>query len=219
MVKAMQKVLAFFGAFNPPTNAHVKLAEYAMVYLAMDGVVFVPSKSDYITDTQAKDYAFEDAFRLDMLRDLSAVYPWLAVSDHDIKSETQPRTYDTLCALKEEGYDPVLLIGSDVLTKLQTDWLHVDKIAQEFGIACLNRDGADYRAFVEADAFLSPFKGCFRFVPPKEDFFAISSTDVRAKFDASLSAWKELCGAVDPVVSAHLLAPFMHIVLGESNEI
>ena len=40
----MRQVLAFFGAFNPPTMAHVMMAQKALQETGKEGVVFVPSK-------------------------------------------------------------------------------------------------------------------------------------------------------------------------------
>ena len=65
----MTRCLAFFGAFNPPTLAHVELARRAMILSGRECVLFVPSKSGYITDQQGKDYAFTDEERLEMLFD------------------------------------------------------------------------------------------------------------------------------------------------------
>ena len=111
----MTRALAFFGAFNPPTVAHVELACFAMEATGREGVVFVPSKSVYIRDEQGKDFAYSDWQRLEMLRRAAASRPWMAVTDWELKAEVQPRTYETLCHLRDEGYAPTLLIGSDKL--------------------------------------------------------------------------------------------------------
>ena len=63
----MKKVLAFFGAFNPPTIAHVEMAEKAMEETGREGVVFVPSRMTYIEKEQGKNFAFGDMERLSML--------------------------------------------------------------------------------------------------------------------------------------------------------
>jgi nicotinic acid mononucleotide adenylyltransferase len=63
----MTRCLAFFGAFNPPTLAHVELARRAMILSGRECVLFVPSKAAYITVNQGKDYAFTDEERLEML--------------------------------------------------------------------------------------------------------------------------------------------------------
>ena len=51
----MKKALAFFGAFNPPTTAHLELARYALEQTGRESVVFVPSRSAYIREEQGKD--------------------------------------------------------------------------------------------------------------------------------------------------------------------
>ena len=58
----MKEVLAFFGAFNPPTRAHLELADYAWRETGREGVIFVPSRTDYIRNDQGKDavYSNED---------------------------------------------------------------------------------------------------------------------------------------------------------------
>ena len=33
------------------------------------------------------------------------------LTDLELLEATQPRTYDTLCRLREEGYEPALLLG------------------------------------------------------------------------------------------------------------
>ena len=77
----MKKALAFFGAFNPPTTAHLELAHYALEQTGRESVVFVPSRSAYIREEQGKDYAYSDRARLAMLRAAREKRPWMAVTD------------------------------------------------------------------------------------------------------------------------------------------
>ena len=136
----MRKVLAFFGAFNPPTRAHVDLAEFAMKQTNSEEVIFVPSKSDYILEKQKKNFAFEDGERLYMLDSLLKTHQQFAVCNHDIMAETQPRTYETLCWIRDKhSLLPSLLIGADQLSDMEEKWTHVHEIAREFGIVCLSR--------------------------------------------------------------------------------
>ena len=107
----MKKVLAFFGAFNPPTAAHLGLADYARQETGREGVIFVPSRTDYIRNDQGKDAAYSNDERTEMLRRLAEKRPWMAVSDWELRQEDQPRTYRTLCHLREDGYDAALLMG------------------------------------------------------------------------------------------------------------
>ena len=90
----MKKALAFFGAFNPPTTAHLELARYALEQTGRETVVFVPSRSAYIREEQGKDYAYSDRARLAMLRAAREKRPWMAVTEYEL-------TLDTALMLKE----------------------------------------------------------------------------------------------------------------------
>ena len=177
----MRRVLAFFGAFNPPTVAHVELARFAMEATGREGVVFVPSKSTYIRDEQGKDFAYDDGKRLEMLRTLAQSRPWMAVTDWELRCEAQPRTYETLCHLRDAGYEPTLLIGSDKLRELQTVWRHVDDIAREFGFVCMSRGTDACAAMLREDAYLSGLAPFIQIIETPEALRDVSSTAVRER--------------------------------------
>ena len=86
----MKKALAFFGAFNPPTTAHLELARYALEQTGRETVVFVPSRSAYIREEQGKDYAYSDRARLAMLRAAREKRPWMAVTDYELTLDLMP---------------------------------------------------------------------------------------------------------------------------------
>ena len=147
----MKKVLAFFGAFNPPTIAHLQLAELAMRSTGRDGVIFVPSRMGYIRYEQQKDYAYTDEQRLAMLMLAARDRSWMEVCGWELEQARQPRTYETLCHLREEGYQPSLLMGSDKLPELRDGWLFVEEIVREFGIVCLAREEDDVKKMILED--------------------------------------------------------------------
>lgn len=176
----MKKILAFFGAFNPPTVAHIELARLAKEQTGHDGVMFVPSKSVYISRSQGKDFAYSDSARIEMLRAAAEARPWMDVTDIEIKSESQPRTYNTLSRLRELGYEPTLLLGSDKLPELENKWLYVREMAEEFGIVCLVRGNDDCRRILCENPFLSSISKHITLVKTKDDMRDVSSTKVRA---------------------------------------
>ena len=176
----MIRALAFFGAFNPPTTAHLSLALLAMEKTGREQVVFVPSKASYIRDEQGKDRSYSDACRLQMLRAAAAARPWMRVTDWEMRQESQPRTYRTLCHLREEGIDAALLLGSDKLPELEHGWRHVREIAEEFGIVCLARDEDDCGRMIREDPFLRSLSGGITVVETPEETKHISSSRVRA---------------------------------------
>ncbi|MCI5724177.1 MAG: nicotinate (nicotinamide) nucleotide adenylyltransferase [Erysipelotrichaceae bacterium] len=174
--------LFFGGAFNPPTKAHIYLAEYACKKTNATQVIFMPTKMTYIANEQAKNFAFSDQQRYDMLKKICDNHPLLTVSDYELQAQQQPRTYQTLCALKDRGYPCKLLFGSDKLLELQTGWKHVEEIAKEFGIVCMERNEDDCQKMIEENAYLSSLKQYIEIIPTPNEYHAISSTDVRQQY-------------------------------------
>ena len=196
----MKRVLAFFGAFNPPTVAHVGMGRIAMAATGREGVVYVPSKSVYIRDEQGKDYAYSDLQRLEMLRRAAAGRPWMAVTDWEIRAQAQPRTYETLCHLRDEGYEPALLMGSDKLAELEHGWRHVEDIAREFGFVCCSRGADECEAMIRQDPYLASLADCIQVVETPEALRGVSSTAVRQRLGQIEALWREVGALVPPEI-------------------
>lgn len=175
----MKRILAFFGAFNPPTVAHLSLAETAMEQAGLEKAMFVPSKAVYIRDAQGKNYAYSDGIRLEMLRTAARHRPWMEVTDWELRQQNQPRTYETLCHLREEGWQPSLLMGSDKLPELEKGWRNVDKIAREFGIVCMSRGADDCQRMIRESGYLRALSPWIRVVVTPEALREVSSSAVR----------------------------------------
>ena len=193
----MKRVLAFFGAFNPLTIDHVEAARLAMEATGREGVVYVPSKAVYIRDEQEKDFAYSDWQRLEMLRRAAETRPWMAVTDWELRQETQPRTYETLCHLRDEGYAPALLIGSDKLPELEHGWKHVRDIAREFGFVCNGRGTDECEAMIREDPYLSTLAEYIEVVQASDRLRGVSSTGVRRRL-ARIRALKREVQALVP---------------------
>lgn len=192
----MTKALAFFGAFNPPTVAHLRLAEFALHETGRKQVIFVPSKAVYIRDEQGKDFAYSDEQRLNMLRLTAQSRPWMRVTGWEMAQPRQPRTYETLCHLRDEGIEASLLLGSDKLQELEHGWQYVANIAREFGIVCLSRGEDDCERMIESDDYLrslAPFITVL-YTPPETK--RISSTAVRRLMVKMQNLEKEISALV-----------------------
>ena len=175
------KALAFFGAFNPPTVAHIQLAEFALRATGREKVIFVPSKAAYIKDEQGKDFAYTDGQRLCMLQKAAESRPWMAVTGWEMEQPRQPRTYETLCHLRAEGIDVALLLGSDKLPELEHGWLHVEEIAKEFGIVCMSRGGDECARMIQDDVYLHSLAPYITVLDTPEATKGVSSTAVRRR--------------------------------------
>ena len=177
----MKRILAFFGAFNPPTLAHLDLARFALEKTGREEALFVPSKTAYIREDQGKDFAYTDAQRLSMLRAAAEKRPWMRVTDWEMRQEKQPRTYRTLCALREQGMEAALLMGSDKLAELSSGWLYVEEIAREYGIVCLARGQDACESMIRQDPFLRKIESCIQVLETPDHLRNVSSTAVRRR--------------------------------------
>ncbi len=194
----MKKALVFGGAFNPPTNAHIELAHKVMTDLGYDCVIYVPSKSTYIEFEQGKDFVFTEAERLDMLQRIAEDKEWMIVSDYELNLAEQPRTYKTLCHLRDEGYDCTLLFGSDKLPELEFGWRYVDEICAQFGIVCMARNEDNVRELIREDPYLKAHQDFITIAEVIPEYRALSSTRVREQYMAvldALAALKEMVPA------------------------
>lgn len=175
----MKKALFFGGAFNPMSLAHLYLADEVRKTLGYEYVIFVPSKSKYILQTEGKSFSYTEKERYEMLLAVSRHHPWMIVSDIEIAQKEQSRTYFTLKKLKEEGYDLKLLMGSDWLEGLESKWLYIDEILDEFGIVVIKRNHDDINAIMNKSEYLQQRKDRFLFLETKRDYQSLSSSKIR----------------------------------------
>ena len=204
----MKKVLAFFGAFNPPTKAHIDLAKLAMEQTGMEGVVFIPSKSTYILNDQKKSFAFSDEERVDMLYEIRRSNSWMDFITHDMISEKQPCSYETLRWLRGAyNYQPSLLVGADQFARMEDEWKHVEEIAKEFGIVCMPR-----YLFHRTEGLLknvpfyqkiAPYVTLVK-VPYEYEYNPISSSRARAYLRVIQEGLEDLRNAVPPEIYVYI---------------
>ena len=178
----MSRALMFGGAFNPPTCAHIELADAARNACNADFVIFVPSKSVYIKHDQHKDIVFKDDVRYEMLQKIACSREWMLVSDVELNADQQPRSYYTLQTLQRKGFDVSLLMGSDKLNELQTGWKKIPEIAEEFGIVCMVRHNDKCEEMIDDDPFLSGIRSHIKLINTPNTYQEISSTKVRKIF-------------------------------------
>ncbi len=175
----MEEVLLFGGAFNPVSKAHLQASYLAMNSLGMKHVIFMPSKSKYILENEKKNFSFSGEDRLAMLKKLKEKNEWMIVSDYELKSEEQPRTYFTLKYLLQKGYKAKLLFGSDWLLNLKTKWKYVDEIGEEFSFVVMRRNGDNLDEIFDSDPYLKERKKYFTFIESDDELQYISSSSIR----------------------------------------
>ncbi len=196
----MVQALAFFGAFNPPSVAHLRLAEFALRETGREKVVFVPSKSVYIRREQGKDFAYGDGQRLEMLHRAAERRPWMAVTGWEMEQPRQPRTYETLCHLRGEGIQAALLMGSDKLPELEHGWRHVEEIAREFGIVCMSRGTDECRQMILEDSYLRALSPWITVLDTPRQTRGVSSSAIRRRVSEIRRLTDEISTLVPPEI-------------------
>lgn len=184
-----QKILVFCGAFNPPTVAHLHAAQLAMKSTNADALVWVPSKTDYVTHVQGKSILLGDKAKSDALAAMlyTETGAWRSgcenqyISQYELKAIVQPKTIETLRHFQEEypNCQFRLLVGSDKLPELETGWVNSEELLDSFGIVVLQRNSDNVQGIIENTPFLFKHKKAIEIVSPGILEQSLSATMVR----------------------------------------
>ena len=122
---APQRIGLFGGAFDPPHDAHLALAQAAIAQLRLDRLHIVPTG-----DAWHKSRPLSPAAdRLAMCRLAFGELPKVRVDDRELRRDGPTYTIDTLTELHAEypGAELILQIGADQAAAFRT-WRRVDEI-------------------------------------------------------------------------------------------
>ena len=136
----MRRVALLGGAFNPPHQAHLRLAQLALAQLDLDELRFVPTAR---SPHKPNSGDVTDAQRLRLLQAaLEGFDPRARVERLELDRGGTSYTADTLEALtaKEPGTAWIVVVGSDQLPGLP-HWHRVETVFQLAAIAVAERPG------------------------------------------------------------------------------
>ena len=126
---SQKKIGVFGGAFDPPHNAHVALAQTALAELELDALNVIPTGQAW---HKARTLSPAE-HRLAMARLAFQDMPRVVVDDREIKRAGPTFTIDTLQALQAEnpGAQLYLLMGGDQFAAFKQwhQWREIIKIA------------------------------------------------------------------------------------------
>ena len=129
MTKAPRKIGVFGGAFDPPHNAHIALAQVALSALELDSLHIIPTGSAW---HKARTLSPAE-HRLAMAQLAFGSLPKVLVDDREIKRAGPTFTVDTLRALQREnpGAQLYLVMGADQFAAFAQwhQWQEILKIA------------------------------------------------------------------------------------------
>jgi len=129
MALSQKKIGVFGGAFDPPHNAHLALAQTALTALALDALHVIPTGQAW---HKARTLSPAD-HRLAMTSLAFQDMPRVVVEDREIKRAGPTFTIDTLQAMQAEnpGAQLYLLMGGDQFSAFKQwhEWREILKIA------------------------------------------------------------------------------------------
>ncbi len=176
----MDKFTAVFGGtFNPIHNGHVAMVKTVMKLPYVEKLIIIPT---CIPPHKSASSLASGDDRINMCRIALEKLKRVEVSDIELTRGGSSYTYDTLCALKENGINqPALVCGGDMITTFDS-WYRAEDILKMAQLIAFRRVGIDGDAFDAAIDRLSA-KGA-KIEVIDTDIPNISSSDVRAgRFD------------------------------------
>jgi nicotinate-nucleotide adenylyltransferase len=127
------------GTFDPVHNAHLAMARAALVNLALDKLVFIPTG----TPRYRRAPVASGGDRVAMLRLALAGEPRYGIDERELAPQASAYTVDTLEALRKElpaGTMLYLLMGADQYAKLDS-WHRPQDVRRLANIAVFARPG------------------------------------------------------------------------------
>lgn len=132
------KLGIFGGSFDPLHVGHLAIAEAARRDVALDEVVFVPTRRNPLKDDDPETSP-EDRF--EMVRRALAATPRLRASRAEIDRDGPSYTIDTLRSLAREGVELFLILGADALRDLER-WREPSEVLALATLLVAKRPGA-----------------------------------------------------------------------------
>ncbi len=138
----------FGGSFNPIHNGHLHLVRSVKKALHLESVVLRPTGEAPHKSSAAYAPA---ADRLEMCRLAAKNFPWMQVSDYEMRRSGKSYTVETLrglCAAEPENAW-TLMIGSDMLLTFH-QWVEWREILRMARLCAVSREKGDLPALEQA---------------------------------------------------------------------
>jgi nicotinate-nucleotide adenylyltransferase len=172
-------IVVFGGAFNPVTNAHIKVYEYVTDKFAKAKFVFLPVSSAYTKSDLVSDYHRVNMLEIALKGKENASVNHIEITDSDFLG-----TYQSLIRIADRYEDDVyFVVGADNLHGMER-WINIEGILADFKIIVLGRNNIDSKKLILRNVILNRFLSSFIIF---EDFDVdISSTGFRESFEKNL---------------------------------
>lgn len=159
MSSKIQLILLCCGSFNPITNMHLRMFELARDYLHQTGKYeIVGGIVSPVSDAYPKKSLILSKYRNEMVNLALKDNDWIKLDTWESEQKEWTKTLNVLTYYQEkylklnDNIKLMLLCGADLLESFNIPglWLdeHIKNIVQNFGLACINRAGANAEKFI-----------------------------------------------------------------------
>ena len=172
-------IVVFGGAFNPVTNAHIKVCEFVNSKFSDSEFIFLPVSNAYTKSELVSNY-----HRVNMLEIAITECERASVNQMEISDSDFLGTYQSLIRLSDSYDDDIyFVVGADNLVGMEK-WINIEGILSEFKIIVLGRNQIDPKRIILRNNVLKRYMSSFIIF---EDFSVdISSTGFRKSFEQNL---------------------------------
>jgi len=148
--------IVFGGAFNPVTNAHIKVYQFITKELDCDEFIFLPVSNAYTKSELVSNY-----HRVNMLKIATKQFNDVSISKLEIDDINYLGTYQSLIRLCDSNNcDITFVIGADNLKNMHK-WINIKGILSEFKIIVLGRNGIDIDLAIRSNPILEKHRSNF----------------------------------------------------------
>lgn len=197
------KIGVYGGTFNPPHLGHLISARFAMEYLGLDKLLFIPAGQPPHKSLPEGSPTAEQRLEMTAIAADTMLLPGkVEVSDLELRRGGKSYTADTLRALHEQYPDAELwlLMGTDMFLTLQ-NWREPETICALAHLAAFARTRSDSGEMLEIQGkYLSETYGAKCAVIQLPQITPVSSTQLRELLSAG-----EGSGYLPPAVWGYIL--------------
>ena len=189
---------AFFGgSFNPPTKAHIGLAEQAIKEFNIDQFFFVPVGNFF-----PKEGLIEEEKRYEMLSLICKQKEKMKVSSMELNRTESLKAIDVFREIKKKYPKDTLyyIMGADNFGQL-TQWKDSKELIENYQFILLNRKGNDIKKIIEKSPMLQKNRAHFQVLSGAHNF-SISSTEIRENIQKG--NWKQVEEDLEPSIVSYI---------------
>lgn len=182
----MEKTIVIIGgSFNPPTIAHLVLANITKTMVNADLVLLIPARLSYMTEWKKYQNSdiLSDDIRIQALTTLEN--DWMKIDRCELDGTVSGTSYDTLVYIKDKYHTQQVYfaIGSDKLEEIPR-WYNSEQLLKDNKFVVIKRNNDNIEGILETNPFLKSYKTSFIICTESdEETQDISSTKVRNEIE------------------------------------